>query len=93
MHRQKKERYTHNVDEGDIASGSETKIQAIFDGTCLSSNIQKSIRKNFLSALFCFPSAEIFFAMVGICLTFNFVNVFHNTWLSIFVLTAKNVVS
>ena len=42
----KEERYTHNVDEGDIASGSETKIQAIFNGTCLSPNIQKSIRKN-----------------------------------------------
>ena len=73
MHRQKKERYTHNVDEGDIASSCETKIQAIFDGTCLSSNIQNSIRKNFLSALFCFPSAEIFFVMVGICLTFNLI--------------------
>ena len=42
----KEERYTHNVDERDIASGSQTKIQAIFNGTCLSSNIQKSIRKN-----------------------------------------------
>ena len=42
----KEERYTHNVDEGDIASGSETKTQAIFNGTCLSPNIQKSIRKN-----------------------------------------------
>lgn len=31
--------------------------------------------------------------MIGICLTFNFINVFHNTWFSIFVLTAKNVVS